>query len=162
MAAEHPATVLARSWIELRTKRESLLQALEEDANFGGHPVAGRPHFSGFRATVNRIAADILQDGILGEHWHVIQDEATEEPSNSKALCSLTDFRHVDINAVDLNSTKLVPSTRFREGNGHLKGSRWFMARISSRSKGQARPRKVLRSVESALNEPFVHDHPVG
>jgi len=36
--------VLATSWIELRTKRESLLQVLDEDANFGGHPAAGRPH----------------------------------------------------------------------------------------------------------------------
>jgi len=43
--------------------------------------------FSGFGATVNWIAADILrvQDGILVEHWDVIQDEATEEQSKSKA-----------------------------------------------------------------------------
>jgi predicted SnoaL-like aldol condensation-catalyzing enzyme len=35
--------------------------------------------FSGFGAPVNWIAADILvvKDGILIEHWDVIQDEAT-------------------------------------------------------------------------------------
>jgi predicted SnoaL-like aldol condensation-catalyzing enzyme len=43
--------------------------------------------FSGFGAKVNWIAADILrmQDGILVEHWDVIQDEATQEQSKSKA-----------------------------------------------------------------------------
>lgn len=43
--------------------------------------------FSGFGAPVNWIAADILriQDGILVEHWDVIQDEAAEEQSKSKA-----------------------------------------------------------------------------
>ena len=42
--------------------------------------------FSGFGAPVNWIAADILviQDGVLVEHWDVIQDEATEEQSKSK------------------------------------------------------------------------------
>ena len=43
--------------------------------------------FSGFGAPVNWIAADIvrLQNGILVEHWDVIQDEATQEQSRSKA-----------------------------------------------------------------------------
>lgn len=43
--------------------------------------------FSAFGAPVNWIAADILrvEDGILVEHWDVIQDEATEEESKSKA-----------------------------------------------------------------------------
>ncbi len=42
--------------------------------------------FSGF-APVNWIATDIvrMQNGILVEHWDVIQDEATEEQSKSKA-----------------------------------------------------------------------------
>jgi predicted SnoaL-like aldol condensation-catalyzing enzyme len=42
--------------------------------------------FSGFGAAVNWIAADILRikDGVLLEHWDVIQDEATEEQSKSK------------------------------------------------------------------------------
>jgi predicted SnoaL-like aldol condensation-catalyzing enzyme len=43
--------------------------------------------FSGFGAAVNWIAADILriEDGAFVEHWDVIQDEATEEQSKSKA-----------------------------------------------------------------------------
>ena len=43
--------------------------------------------FSGFGLPVNWIAADILRigNGILVEHWDVIQDEATEEQSKSKA-----------------------------------------------------------------------------
>jgi predicted SnoaL-like aldol condensation-catalyzing enzyme len=43
--------------------------------------------FSGFGAPANWIAADIvrIQDGILVEHWDVIQDEATEEQSKSGA-----------------------------------------------------------------------------
>jgi predicted SnoaL-like aldol condensation-catalyzing enzyme len=42
--------------------------------------------FSGFGAPVNWVAADILriQNGVLVEHWDVIQDEATEEQSISK------------------------------------------------------------------------------
>jgi predicted SnoaL-like aldol condensation-catalyzing enzyme len=41
--------------------------------------------FSGFGQPVNWIAADILriEDGILVEHWDVIQDEATEQQSKS-------------------------------------------------------------------------------
>jgi predicted SnoaL-like aldol condensation-catalyzing enzyme len=43
--------------------------------------------FSGMGLPVNWIAADILriENGILVEHWDVIQDEATEEQSKSKA-----------------------------------------------------------------------------
>jgi predicted SnoaL-like aldol condensation-catalyzing enzyme len=43
--------------------------------------------FSGFGAPVNWIAVDIvrMQNGILVEHWDVIQDEATEEQSKSGA-----------------------------------------------------------------------------
>jgi predicted SnoaL-like aldol condensation-catalyzing enzyme len=41
--------------------------------------------FSGFGLPVNWIAADILriEDGMLAEHWDVIQDEATRESSRS-------------------------------------------------------------------------------
>ena len=41
--------------------------------------------FSGFGQPVNWIAADILRikDGILAEHWDVIQDEATRGSSKS-------------------------------------------------------------------------------
>jgi predicted SnoaL-like aldol condensation-catalyzing enzyme len=50
--------------------------------------------FSGFGAPVNWIAADIVrvQNGILVEHWDVIQDEATEEQSKSKAPMFGTSF----------------------------------------------------------------------
>jgi predicted SnoaL-like aldol condensation-catalyzing enzyme len=49
--------------------------------------------FSGFQP-VNWIAADILriEDGILVEHWDVIQDEATREESKSKAPMFGTSF----------------------------------------------------------------------
>jgi len=42
--------------------------------------------FSGMGLATNWIAADILriENGILVEHWDVIQDEATEEQSKSK------------------------------------------------------------------------------
>ena len=41
--------------------------------------------FSGFGAPANWIAADILRiaEGVLAEHWDVIQDEATQEQSKS-------------------------------------------------------------------------------
>ena len=41
--------------------------------------------FSGFGQPVNWVAADILRikDGILVEHWDVIQDEVTREASKS-------------------------------------------------------------------------------
>ena len=50
--------------------------------------------FSNFGLPVNWIAADILriQNGILVEHWDVIQDEATEEQSQSKAPMFGTSF----------------------------------------------------------------------
>jgi predicted SnoaL-like aldol condensation-catalyzing enzyme len=43
--------------------------------------------FSGRGVPVNWIVADILriENGVLAEHWDVIQDEATEEQSRSKA-----------------------------------------------------------------------------
>jgi predicted SnoaL-like aldol condensation-catalyzing enzyme len=50
--------------------------------------------FSGF-LPVNWIAADILriEDGMLVEHWDVIQDEATRDESKSKAPMFGTSFR---------------------------------------------------------------------
>ena len=49
--------------------------------------------FSGF-LPVNWIAADILRtgDGVLVEHWDVLQDEATREESKSKAPMFGTSF----------------------------------------------------------------------
>jgi predicted SnoaL-like aldol condensation-catalyzing enzyme len=51
-----------------------------------GDFVIAHGRFSGFGAPVNWIAADIIriQDGILVEHWDVIQEEATQEQSKSK------------------------------------------------------------------------------
>jgi len=51
-----------------------------------GDLVTVHGRFSGFGAPVNWIAADIvrIQNGILVEHWDVIQDEVTEEQSISK------------------------------------------------------------------------------
>ena len=50
--------------------------------------------FSNFGLPVNWIAADILriQNGIFVEHWDVIQDEATEDQSKSKAPMFGTSF----------------------------------------------------------------------
>jgi predicted SnoaL-like aldol condensation-catalyzing enzyme len=54
--------------------------------------------FSGFGAPVNWIAADIvrIQNGILVEHWDVIQDEVTEEQSISKQPMFGTTFPTYD------------------------------------------------------------------
>ena len=51
--------------------------------------------FSGFGQPVNWIAADILriEDGILVEHWDVIQDEATRSSQRAACLCSGRRFR---------------------------------------------------------------------
>src|SRR6478609_5968057 len=61
--------------------------------------------FSGFGAPVNWIAADILriQDGILVEHWDVIQDEVTEEQSKSKAPMFGTNFPKSSAQATTTN-----------------------------------------------------------
>ena len=58
-----------------------------------GDFVIVRGRFSGF-LPVNWIAADILriEDGMLVEHWDVIQDEATREESKSKAPMFGTSF----------------------------------------------------------------------
>src|SRR6267142_243803 len=53
-----------------------------------GNLVIVHGRFSGFGAPVNWIAADIvrIKNGVLVEHWDVIQDEATEEQSISRRL----------------------------------------------------------------------------
>ena len=50
-----------------------------------GNVVIVHGRFSNFGLPVNWIAADILRikDGILVEHWDVIQDEATKQESKS-------------------------------------------------------------------------------
>ncbi|HEX4167102.1 MAG TPA: ester cyclase [Bryobacteraceae bacterium] len=52
-----------------------------------GEYVIVHGRFSNIGLPVNWIAADVvrLKDGILVEHWDVIQDEATEEQSKSRA-----------------------------------------------------------------------------
>lgn len=52
-----------------------------------GDHVIVHGRFSGRGSPVNWIAADIvrIEDGVLQEHWDVLQDEATEEQSKSKA-----------------------------------------------------------------------------
>jgi predicted SnoaL-like aldol condensation-catalyzing enzyme len=57
--------------------------AIVADGDF----VIAHGRFSGFGAPVNWIATDVVrvEDGVLVEHWDVIQDEATEEQSKSKA-----------------------------------------------------------------------------
>ena len=52
-----------------------------------GNFVIVHGRFSRFGAPANWIAADILliREGLLVEHWDVIQDEATEEQSKSGA-----------------------------------------------------------------------------
>jgi predicted SnoaL-like aldol condensation-catalyzing enzyme len=64
-----PATLKYESWL------------IVADGDF----VIVHGRFSGFGAPANWIAADILriQDGVLMEHWDVIQDEATQEQSKS-------------------------------------------------------------------------------
>src|SRR5258708_3423767 len=50
-----------------------------------GNFVIVHGRFSNFGLPVNWIAADIvrIKDGVLVEHWDVIQDEATQEQSKS-------------------------------------------------------------------------------
>ena len=58
-----------------------------------GDIVIAHGRFSGFQP-VSWIVADILrvEDGMLVEHWDVIQDEATQEQSKSKAPMFGTSF----------------------------------------------------------------------
>ena len=52
-----------------------------------GDYVISHGRFSGRGSPVNWIAADIvrIENGLLQEHWDVLQDEVTEEESKSKA-----------------------------------------------------------------------------
>ena len=56
--------------------------------------VISHGRFSGHGSPVNLIAADIvrIENGLLAEHWDVLQDEATEEQSKSKAPMFGTSF----------------------------------------------------------------------
>jgi len=59
-----------------------------------GDYVISHGRFSGRGSPVNWIAADIvrIENGFLAEHWDVLQDEATEEQSKSKAPMFGTSF----------------------------------------------------------------------
>ena len=59
----------------------------------GGY-VISHGRFSGRGSPVNWIATDIvrIETGLLREHWDVLQDEATEEQSKSKAPMFGTSF----------------------------------------------------------------------
>ena len=59
-----------------------------------GDYVISHGRFSGRGSPVNWIAADIvrIEDGLLQEHWDVLQDEVTEEQSKSKAPMFGTSF----------------------------------------------------------------------
>ena len=59
-----------------------------------GNVVIVHGRFSGMGLAVNWIAADILRikDGVLVEHWDVIQDEATKEESKSGLPMFGTEF----------------------------------------------------------------------
>ena len=59
-----------------------------------GDYVISHGRFSGRGSPVNWIAADIvrIENGVLQEHWDVLQDEATEEQSKSKAPMFGTSF----------------------------------------------------------------------
>jgi predicted SnoaL-like aldol condensation-catalyzing enzyme len=60
------------------------------------HFVIVHGRFSGFGRAVNWIAADILrlENGVLAEHWDVIQDEATRRESKSGAAMFGNAFPH--------------------------------------------------------------------
>jgi predicted SnoaL-like aldol condensation-catalyzing enzyme len=64
--------------------------AIVSEGNF----VIVHGRFSNFGLPVNWIAADIvrIEDGILVEHWDVIQEEVTEEQSKSGAPMFGKDF----------------------------------------------------------------------
>ena len=66
--------------------------------------------FSGFGAPVNWIAADIvrIQNGILVEHWDVIQDEATEEQAKSKAPMFGTSFPKHSAQTTTANTERAI------------------------------------------------------
>jgi predicted SnoaL-like aldol condensation-catalyzing enzyme len=59
-----------------------------------GDYVISHGRFSGRGSPANWIAADVVRidNGLLAEHWDVLQDEATEEQSKSKAPMFGTSF----------------------------------------------------------------------
>src|SRR5258706_14906088 len=78
--------------------------------------------FSGFGQPVNWIAADILRikDGILAEHWDVIQDEATQEQSKSGFPMFGDDFPKGTANSAVADLFGEEHNRRYRETNGKV------------------------------------------
>jgi predicted SnoaL-like aldol condensation-catalyzing enzyme len=72
-----------RGLVDRTVKRFGRLDVAVNNAE--GDLVIAHGRFSGFGAPVNWIAADIVRvkDGVLVEHWDVIQDETTQEQSKS-------------------------------------------------------------------------------
>ena len=79
----------------------NLIKSLPPTLNYESGTVAAEGdfvivhgRFSNFGPPVNWIAADIvrIKDGILVEHWDVIQDEATKEQSKSGLPMFGSDF----------------------------------------------------------------------
>src|ERR1700690_2326333 len=58
-------TPLARSWVELGTESESLLQVLGENTNLGGHAAAGTPHGKNWNYSLK--LSQKTDDGTLSE-----------------------------------------------------------------------------------------------
>jgi hypothetical protein len=66
--AGHPSTGLAGSWVELGTERESLLQVLDENANFGGQAAAGRPYGKDRHGSLK--GSQKTDDTLVALQWH--------------------------------------------------------------------------------------------
>src|SRR5579862_362296 len=62
---EHPSTGLAGPWVELGTERESLLQVLDEYADFGGQPAAGGPQRKNWHCSFK--GSEKTDDGAFSE-----------------------------------------------------------------------------------------------
>src|SRR5437879_6118696 len=107
--------------------------------------------FSGFGAPVNWIAADIvrIQNGILVEHWDVIQDEAMEEQSiklngASIRFCSCISSKQDEFGSVAATLRKM----RNVEFSGRIIGT---LIRHGCRDKKFAafvRPRMPIADIE--------------
>jgi len=100
----------ASSWIELRAQRERLLQVLNEDADFGGHPAAGRPHgkdrdcsLEGSQKTHSSTFSEFcgeepgrrLRDPQMFEdaHPHLFDIAGSEHPFGDHTLCFWSDAK---------------------------------------------------------------------
>src|SRR6202521_1184336 len=105
--AEHSSTGLAGSWVELGTERESLLQVVDENANFGGQSAAGRPYGKDWHCSLK--CSQKAKDGTFSEfggeepswrlgnpemfkytHSHLFNIARSEDPCGDNTLCVLS------------------------------------------------------------------------